>query len=90
MALGVTALRDKDIVEANKIYKDQYHQVNAYVERYQVLKFDQLKWDEVAKKDRVAGGLMKNIKAEVHKSIIRLPIPLFIFSFCSVFEIPFF
>ena len=68
LALGITALLDKDVDGANAIYEYQYRQVNAYIERYQGLKFEQLKWDEVAKKDRV-GGLMKKVKAEVHTKV---------------------
>ena len=70
LALGtITALHDKDVDAANATYEYQYRQVNAYIERYQGLKFEQLKWEEVAKKDRVAGGLMKKVKAEVHTKV---------------------
>ena len=66
--LGVAALRDEDIDAANKTYEYQYRQVNAYIERYQGPKAEQLKW-EVAKKDRVAGSFIKKIKAEVHTKV---------------------
>jgi hypothetical protein len=69
LALGVTALRDKDKDTANETYEYQYRQVNAYIQRYQGPKAEQLKWEEVAKKDRVAGGLMKKVKAEVHTKV---------------------
>ena len=79
--LGVTALRDEDIDAANKTYEYQYRQVNAYIERYQGPKAKQLKWEEVAKKDRVAGSFIKKIKAEVHTKVAYHPFFFFRNSF---------
>lgn len=69
LALGITALHAKDIDAANETYEYQYRQVNAYIQRYQGPKADQLKFEEVAKNDRVAGSLMMKVKAEVHTKV---------------------
>ena len=95
LAWGVRKnLCDKDLDAANKSFKDQYEQVNAYIKKYHPPKVEKLAWEEVAfptvtglevaKNDRMAEGFIKKIKANVQTKAVVSP---FSSSFFCFFEV---
>ena len=68
LAWGVRKeLSDKDLDAANKSFKDQYDQVDAYIKKYHPQKAEKLSWEEVAKK-----GWFKKVKADVQSFFLKL------------------
>ena len=81
LALGIKKkLCDKDLDAANESFKDQYDQVNAYIKKYHPQKAETLAWEKVAKKDRMAEGWIKKVKADVQAKVV---VTLFLLLFFS-------
>ena len=67
-------LSDKDLDAANNSFRDQYERVNAYINKYHLPKAEKLEWEGVSKKDRMAEGWIKKVKADVQTKVF---VPLF-------------
>jgi len=71
LAWGVRPkLRDDELDKANETFENQYRRVNVYIEKYQGPQAKKLIWEEVTKKDRIAGGWFKRVKADVHTKVM--------------------
>jgi len=69
LAWGVKRLSDEEIDAANKSFKDQYDHVHAYTKKYHLPKAKDLAWGAVAKKDRMAEGLIKKVKVDIQNKV---------------------
>jgi len=63
-------LCDEQPDKANATFENQYLRDKAYIEKYQGPQDEKLVWEEVAKKDRIAGGWFKKVKADVHTKVM--------------------
>ena len=62
-------ISDRDLDAANNSFKDQYERVNAYIDKYHPPKAKKLEWEGVSKKDRMAEGWIKKVKADVQTKV---------------------
>jgi len=80
LSYGTRTPPAKQLADTNKKFEEQYEAINAYINKYlgPGSETKLLDWQEVIKKDKVAGGLIERVKADV---VVKVSTSLPIFDF---------